>query len=119
VKYVFKSRKSEELRLAPGVIQPPFSFRFKAPSCQTQGSQSVIEEILKDASLHEIDGTWTLFFEGKEYMRLLDAKSRADAEQQIYEMLLVRNTEMAPLPPDSTKFAAKKFSEPDRNHRVE
>jgi hypothetical protein len=31
-------------------------------------------------------GVWVLFWEGKEYIRLLDAKSRDDAEQQLAEM---------------------------------
>jgi hypothetical protein len=39
-------------------------------------------------TLSQVDGVWTIFFKGREYMRLLDAKSRDDAEQQISEMRL-------------------------------
>ncbi len=41
--------------------------------------------------LVEIGATWVLIYEDKEHMRLLDAKSREDAEQQVAEMLLLRN----------------------------
>jgi hypothetical protein len=49
----------------------------------------VIEAVLKDVKLREVDGAWALFYQGREYMRLLDAKSREDAEQQIAEMLFL------------------------------
>jgi hypothetical protein len=35
------------------------------------------------------DGVWTLLYRGEEYIRLLDATSRDEAERQIAEMLLV------------------------------
>jgi hypothetical protein len=45
--------------------------------------------VLPSCSLREEqDGTWTLLYEGAEYIRLLDARSFSDAEQQIAEMLL-------------------------------
>ena len=50
----------------------------------------MIEEILKETTLCKVDGKWTLFYQGKEYMRLLDATSREDAEQQVSEMLFLR-----------------------------
>ena len=50
----------------------------------------MIHEILKDTTLRKVGGEWTLSYQGKEYMRLLDATSREDAEQQILEMLFVR-----------------------------
>ena len=58
----------------------------------------MIEEILKDTTLRKVDGKWTLFYKGKEYMRLLDATSREDAEQQVSEMLFVRAYGQ-PMPP--------------------
>jgi hypothetical protein len=30
---------------------------------------------------------WTLFYEGKEYIRLIDARSRTEAQEQVAEML--------------------------------
>jgi hypothetical protein len=39
--------------------------------------------------LVQIEGQWTLMYKGSEYMRLLEATSRDDAEQQIAEMLFV------------------------------
>jgi hypothetical protein len=43
---------------------------------------------LPNCTLAQQDGIWTLFYEGKVYMRLLDAKSRRDAQEQIAEMLV-------------------------------
>jgi hypothetical protein len=43
---------------------------------------------LPKCTLAQQKGIWTLFFEGKGYMRFLDAKSRMEAEQQIAEMLV-------------------------------
>ena len=51
-----------------------------------------IESILRNARLVEIDNVWVLLYKDREYVRLLDAKSRADAEQQIAELLLLCNT---------------------------
>ena len=51
--------------------------------CNDNSPINVIEEILEDASLVEIDNTWVLLYKVREYMRLLDAKSREDAEEQI------------------------------------
>jgi hypothetical protein len=34
-----------------------------------------------------VAGAWTLYHKGREYMRLLDAESREEAQQQISEML--------------------------------
>ena len=42
---------------------------------------------LPSCTLVQQDGVWTLFYEGKEYMRFLDAKSRTEAQEQIAEML--------------------------------
>ena len=55
----------------------------------------VIEPILKDVTLRKVDGTWVVLYHGNEYIRLLDAKSREDAEQQVCEMLLLRATRPA------------------------
>ena len=49
----------------------------------------MIENVLENATLREIGSTWAVVYRGKEYMRLLDARSRADAEQQIAEMLFL------------------------------
>ena len=50
-----------------------------------------IESIIRNARLVEIDNVWVLLYKNREYIRLLDAKSRDDAEQQIAELLLVRD----------------------------
>ncbi len=50
----------------------------------------VIEAVLKHTRLVEIDATWVLIYKDKEYIYLLDAESREDAEQQIAEMLFLR-----------------------------
>ena len=52
--------------------------------------------MLPNTELVEIEGTWTLFYQGREYIRLLDARSRADAEAQITEMLLIKLGQCAP-----------------------
>ena len=52
-----------------------------------------IESILRNARLVEIDNVWVLLYKDREYIRLLDAKSREDAEQQIAELLLLRDTD--------------------------
>ena len=52
--------------------------------------------MLPNTELVEIEGTWTLFYQGREYIRLLDARSRADAEAQITEMLLIKLGQRAP-----------------------
>ena len=49
--------------------------------------------ILRNARLVEIDNVWVLLYKDREYIRLLDAKSRDDAEQQIAELLLLRDTD--------------------------
>jgi hypothetical protein len=43
---------------------------------------------LPNCTLAEQDGVWTLFYEGKGYLRLVEAESRSDAQQQVAEMLL-------------------------------
>ena len=50
-----------------------------------------IESVLRNARLVEIDNVWVLLYKDREYIRLLDAKSRDDAEQQIAELLLLCN----------------------------
>jgi hypothetical protein len=40
-------------------------------------------------TLIEQGGIWTLFYDGREYLRLLDATCRSDAEQQVAEMLFM------------------------------
>jgi len=37
--------------------------------------------------LVQMDGVWVLMHEGREYVRLIDATSRDDAERQISELL--------------------------------
>jgi tRNA(Ile)-lysidine synthase TilS/MesJ len=54
---------------------------------------SMIESILRNARLVQIDNIWVLLYKDREYVRLLDAKSRADAEQQIAELLLLLDTD--------------------------
>ncbi len=48
-----------------------------------------IESILRNTRLIEIDTVWVLLYKGREYIRLLDANSRDDAERQIAELLLL------------------------------
>ena len=49
----------------------------------------MIETILKNTKLFDEDGTWVLLYNNRKYLRLLDATSRDDAEQQIAEMLFL------------------------------
>jgi hypothetical protein len=42
---------------------------------------------MPDMKLLLVAGVWTIYYKGQEYLRLLDATSRADAEQQVSEML--------------------------------
>jgi len=51
-----------------------------------------IESILRDTRLVEIDNLWVLLYKDREYIRLLNARSRDDAEQQIAELLLLCST---------------------------
>ena len=51
----------------------------------------MIDKILQNTRLTEVDNTWVLFSSDGEYVRLLSATSRDDAEQQIAEMLFIRN----------------------------
>lgn len=53
----------------------------------------MIEEILRNVKLIEIDNVWTLVYKDREYIRLLDAKTREDAEQQVVELLFVRDAD--------------------------
>ena len=46
------------------------------------------ENTRPDMALVEIDGVWTLFYQGRPYVALVDAQSREDAEEQLAEMLL-------------------------------
>jgi hypothetical protein len=47
------------------------------------------QQILKEVTLVQVAGQWTVMYKRREYMRLLDATSREDAEQQLKETLLV------------------------------
>ena len=69
--------------------------------CNDNSPINVIEEILEDASLVEIDNTWVLLYKDREYMRLLDAKSREDAEEQIASMLFLRDAIGPSLSPEN------------------
>ena len=60
------------------------------PACVIPTS---IESVLENTLVTEVDGVWTLLYESREYVRLLDAVSREDAEQQIAEMLFLRSTD--------------------------
>ena len=53
----------------------------------------MIESILRKAKLVEIDNVWVLLYNDREYIHLLEAKSRDDAEQQIAELLFLRDTD--------------------------
>jgi hypothetical protein len=44
--------------------------------------------LIPDIKLLLVAGVWTLYYKGQEYLRLLDAASREDAEQQLSDMLL-------------------------------
>ncbi len=50
-----------------------------------------IESILRNTRLVEIDTVWMLLYKDREYIRLLNARSRDDVEQQIAELLLLCN----------------------------
>jgi hypothetical protein len=41
-------------------------------------------------NLAQVDGIWTIMHQNGAYMQLLDASSREDAEQQVAEMLFLR-----------------------------
>ena len=43
---------------------------------------------LPNCTLVQQDGVWTLFYKGKEYVRLIEARSRSEAQEQIAEMLV-------------------------------
>jgi hypothetical protein len=43
--------------------------------------------MIRDTTLLLVAGVWTLYYKGEQYIRLLDAESREDAEEQIAEML--------------------------------
>jgi hypothetical protein len=40
----------------------------------------------KEIQLLQVAGVWTLYYKGRRYVRLPDAESREDAEQQISQM---------------------------------
>jgi hypothetical protein len=42
-----------------------------------------------DTILVQVDGIWTLFYKGRTYIALLDARSRDDALTQIAEMMFM------------------------------
>ena len=52
--------------------------------------ESSPECIGSGATLMQVDGVWTIFFDGHNYMSLLDATSREDALIQIAEMRLLK-----------------------------
>jgi hypothetical protein len=54
------------------------------------GTDPMIEKILQNTRLTEIDNTWVLIDSDGQYVRLLSATSRDDAEQQIAEMMFIR-----------------------------
>jgi hypothetical protein len=49
-----------------------------------------IEDILPHTTLDRVNGEWTLHYRRREYICLLDATSREDAETQIAEMLFMQ-----------------------------
>jgi hypothetical protein len=51
----------------------------------------VIEQIFDKTKLVQVNGTWALIYNDREYICLLEATSREDAEQQIAEMLFQKN----------------------------
>jgi hypothetical protein len=55
---------------------------------------------MQQLELQVVYGVWVLMYQGREYVRLLDAISREDAEQQVVEMMFLRigkpNSGLAP-----------------------
>ncbi len=51
----------------------------------------MIETILRNIKLIDEGGTWVLLYNNRKYLRLQEARSRDDAEQQIAEMLFLRD----------------------------
>ena len=49
-----------------------------------------LEYVLSDTILINIDGVWTVFYNGSTYIALLDASSREDALTQIAEMMFMK-----------------------------
>ena len=50
----------------------------------------LLNNVLHNSTLIQTHDGWVLTYEGREYLRLMDAKSQDDAEQQIAEMLFLR-----------------------------
>lgn len=73
-----------------------------------------IERVLSNSRLVNCEGVWTLLYQGREYMRLLDARSREDAEQQIAEMLFLRSAPPAPSPDIKTDPVQRAIPVPAR-----
>jgi hypothetical protein len=74
----------------------------------------LIEKILGNTKLIEIDNTWVLIYNDGEYLRLLSANSRDDAEQQIAEMLFLRDMS-EPSPLSMNKWASGSARPASRN----
>jgi hypothetical protein len=50
-------------------------------------TRTMSKQPVQETKLLQVAGVWTIYYKGQEYLRLLDATSRADAEQQLSEML--------------------------------
>ena len=72
--------------------EPGDRSRQQVTSAAREAVLSGIELVLPNLRLVNCEGVWTLLYQGCEYVRLLDARSREDAEQQIAEMLFLRST---------------------------
>ena len=59
---------------------------------------------MNECELIHADGAWVLLWQGREYIRLLEATSREDAERQIAEMLFIAQTSPGRLTPDNTAY---------------
>jgi hypothetical protein len=49
------------------------------------------ECVSNNMTLMNVDGVWTIFYQGTRYMDLLDARSRDDALAQIVEMIFMES----------------------------
>jgi hypothetical protein len=65
---------------------------------------------IPDMKLLLVAGVWTIYYKGQEYIRLLDATSRADAEQQVSDMLWAIQSATNDQAARSTSTVLKRYS---------
>lgn len=94
--------------------EPGERSRQRVTSAAEDAVLSGIERVIPNSRLVNCEGVWTLLYDGREYMRLLDARSREDAEQQIAEMLFLRSATPVPSPNRKTDSVQRAVPVPDR-----